>query len=204
MTQGRAHCSRCNRPETACICRWITPVSNRVEVLILQHPLEVDNAKNTAGLLHLCLRQSALHVGEGFDADWLAAKLAEGDKINLLLYPPTPDAGSLGLLSPAPLPDLTPYQPEQLRLVLLDATWRKSRRQLYLNPVLQTLPRLALRDCPASGYRIRKAEAPHQLSSLEAAARALSQLEHKDQDYAALEATFAGFVAQQLAWRHPG
>lgn len=201
MTDRRSRCSICHRPSNACICGWITPINNRVELLILQHPLEVNNAKNTAGLAQLSLSHSHLAVGEQFDENWLKARLAEGNKLNLLLYPPTTESESLGLLPAPPLPDLTRYQPEQLRLILLDATWRKSRKQLYLNPTLQGLPRLALEQCPPSAYRIRKAQAPHQLSSLEALVYALQTLEQNPDKYLPLLAAFEGFVNQQLAWR---
>ncbi len=60
----------------------------------------------------------------------------------------------------------------QLRLVVLDGTWRKSRKMLYLNPLLQALPRLPLVDLPALQYRIRKAQQAHQLSSFEASVAA--------------------------------
>ena len=70
---------------------------------------------------------------------------------------------------------------------------------LYLNPGLQDLPRLALHDVPASAYRIRKAHAPHQLSTLEAAAVALAQLEGDAGQYRPLLQAFDGFVQQQAA-----
>jgi len=81
--------------------------------------------------------------------------------------------------------------------VASSSTRRKSRKMLYLNASLQALPRLALQDLPPSAYRIRKAHAPDQLSSLEAAAYALSQLENRPEHYAPLFAGFAGFVEQQ-------
>jgi len=84
--------------------------------------------------------------------------------------------------------------------VVLDATWRKSRKMLYLNPALQALPRLALVDVAPSNYRIRKAHAPHQLSSLEAAAQALAQLEGNDAAFHPLFEAFDGFVQQQAAY----
>jgi DTW domain-containing protein YfiP len=117
----------------------------------------------------------------------------------LLLYPDTPADATLGI---APAPALAPEllrDPGLLRLVVLDATWRKSRKMLYLNPALQRLPRLALRDVPPSAYRIRKAHAPHQLSTLEAAAHALAQLESDALRYQPLLAAFDGFVQQQAA-----
>jgi DTW domain-containing protein len=83
----------------------------------------------------------------------------------------------------------------------LDGTWRKSRKMLYLNPLLQQLPRLALRDLPPSSYRIRKAHKPDQLSTLEATCAALAQLESDAGRFAPLLRAFDGFVAQQSAYR---
>jgi DTW domain-containing protein YfiP len=90
-----------------------------------------------------------------------------------------------------------------VRLVVLDATWRKSRKMLYLNVALQRLPRLALADVPASGYHIRKAHAPHQLSTFEAAACALAQLQGTEAAWPRLLEAFNAFVEQQASFaRH--
>jgi DTW domain-containing protein YfiP len=193
----RATCAACLRAESACICRFATPVASRVELLVLQHPLEVRNAKNSARLLHLCLPGSRLEVGESFDPAALDALLHEGARTPLLLYPETPGEAALGLPAPPAIDSALLERPDQLRLVLLDATWRKSRKMLYVNPLLQRLPRLGLQDVPPSAYRIRKAHAPDQLSSLEAAAYALSQLEKRPELYKPLFAAFDAFVEQQ-------
>jgi len=192
----RATCAACLRAQSACICAWVRPLASPVELLILQHPLEVANAKNSARLLHLCVTGSVLAVGEAFDADALAALLHAGGRTPLLLYPEAADA---------PVPAAAALPPAaRLRLVVLDATWRKSRKMLHLNPLLRQLPRLALRDMPASHYRIRKAHAPDQLSTLEASAHALGQIERDTARYAALFAAFDGFVGQQAAYLpHP-
>jgi DTW domain-containing protein YfiP len=195
----RATCATCLRPQSACICRWIAPVAAQVELLILQHPLEVANAKNSARLLHLCVAGSVLVAGETFDAEALSALLHGGGRAPVLLYPDTPVDGGVALAAPPTLDPGVLMAPSRLRLVVLDATWRKSRKMLYLNPLLPRLPRLALRDMPASGYRIRKAHAPDQLSTLEAAARALLQLEGDAAACAALLSAFDGFVEQQVA-----
>ncbi|GAB3388676.1 tRNA-uridine aminocarboxypropyltransferase [Massilia agri] len=191
----RARCAVCLRAGSNCICRWIRPVESGAALLVLQHPLEVGNAKNSARLLHLCVSGSALAVGEAFDTAELEALLHADGRAPVLLYPDTPGDAAL----PAP-PPLTPLPAQALRLVVLDATWRKSRKMLYLNPLLQRLPRLALLDVSPSGYRIRKAHAPHQLSSLEAAALALAQLERNAEKFHPLFDAFAGFVEQQAAF----
>ncbi len=201
----RARCPACLRAESSCICRWIAPVAHAVDVLILQHPLEVHNAKGSARLLHLSLPNSRMLTGEQFAPDTLATMLA--DKHNVLLYPETPGDRSLGIAPPPALDSAILRDParllSQLRLVVLDATWRKSRKMLYLNPQLQQLPRLPLRDTPASHYLIRKAHAPDQLSTLEATCYALMQLEQDASRFVPLITAFDGFVAQQLSYVMP-
>lgn len=171
-------------------------MASRAELLILQHPLEVRNPKNSARLLHLCLPASRLVVGETFDPDELHALLYADGRTPLLLYPDTPGDAALGI-APPPLDAGLPARPEALRLVVLDGTWRKSRKMLYLNTPLQRLARLALLDVPPSAYRIRKAHAPHQLSTLEAAALALARLEGDAGWSSPLLDAFDGFVQHQ-------
>jgi DTW domain-containing protein len=198
----RPVCGTCLRPQSACICRWIAPVDNIVEVLILQHPLETGEAKGSARLLQLSLANSRLAIGEAFDKQTLQALLhapferGEGDskhgtaaKQPVLLYPAdaAAPAGTVAI----------PTNPAQIRLVILDGTWRKTRKMLHLNPPLQQLPRLPLSDVPPSQYLIRKAHRPEQLSTLEATCHALMQLENAPTRYAPLLQAFDGFVAQQ-------
>lgn len=204
----RLQCRRCLRPQSACICQWIRPTPHTTEVLILQHPMEVHQAKGSARLLHLSLPHSRLVVGESFDDAALRALLfepfhPEENDVNddrpvrpLLLYP-VEDAA----------PEDNHSQPHDSvtdaadsvrhRLVVLDGTWRKSRKMLHLNPLLQQLPRFALHNPPASHYAIRKAHRPDQLSTYEASCHALMQLEGNAERFRPLLQAFDGFIAQQ-------
>ena len=172
----RALCTRCTRPATACICRWITPLASAVELLILQHPMEVSNAKGSARLLQLSVAHAVMAVGEQFSETQLHDLLFADDRVPILLYPNLPGERELGLAEPPALDPALLSDPARLRLVILDGTWRKSRKMLYQNRLLQQLPRLALTDVRESHYRIRKAHAPDQLSTLEASCLALAQL----------------------------
>jgi DTW domain-containing protein YfiP len=194
----RPLCPRCLLAQKTCLCALVAPVDSEVDVLILQHPLEVGNAKGTARLLHLCLPGSAMVAGETFGASELDALLYAGGRTPVLLFPDTPDEKSLGL-APPPCLDIDALAPANLRLVVLDGTWRKSRKMLYLNPALQMLPRLALQSLPASQYRIRKAQAPDQLSTLEASCHALAQLEGDLGKLAPILLAFERFVARHEA-----
>ncbi len=182
----------------------------------MQHPLEVMHAKGSARLLHLSLPHSHMLTGEVFDMPaclaWMDAQdaIAGGctpghSRHDLLLYPGTGAAQfPAGLLAPALGPDLLPdllWLPSQLRLIVLDGTWRKSRKMLCLNPALQQLPRLSLAPLQASRYLIRQAHRPGQLSTLEATCAALAQLEGDGDRFEPLLKAFDGFVAQQSGYQ---
>ncbi len=158
MTSARARCCvRCERAFCLCALVPCPALAHPTEVVLLQHPLEQREVKGTARLLALSLANCQLHVGEDF------APLPNPDaRVEALLYP---GEGAV------PVPDGTP--PDRLRLYVLDGTWRKSRLMLHRNPWLQALPRWPLATAPATRYRVRKAQAAHQLATLEAVAYAL-------------------------------
>jgi DTW domain-containing protein YfiP len=186
----RPQCTACLRPLSACICRWVAPTAHAVEVLVLQHPLEVHQAKGSARLLQLSLAHCRVVVGEAF-----AVPVWPVDgKHTLLLYPDSLQDTAPDLRASPPPPPEWPQAQSRLRLVVLDGTWRKSRKMLYQSPPLQQLPRLALRNLPLSHYRIRKAHGPDQLSTLEATCYALCQLEGGAARFQPLLDAFDGFV----------
>lgn len=192
----RERCPRCHRPLATCFCTWVQPVANRVDVLILQHPDESIAAKNTAGLLHQCLERSRLLQGETFETSALQAALFADEHQSFLLYPPLADYRSLGITPPPAAPRPSDFPLAKIRLVVLDATWRKSRKMLYLNPLLQELPLISLQSTPKSIYKIRKAHSENQLSTLEASCYALQQLEANSVDYKPVLEAMEAFVAQ--------
>lgn len=190
----RALCPRCLRALRACICACVRPVSNDTEVLIVQHPQEAGHIKNSARLLHLCLAHSRLLNQETIDELMWTTLLA--DKRCVLLYPAS-DAST-----PAFLPSQAGNGGD-LRLILIDASWRHSRQILAQSPQLQALPRLALPDDVIANYQpryqIRRAHQTHQLSSLEAAVLALQQWEEPTKFAPLLEA-FDDFNVMQMAF----
>lgn len=186
-------CPTCGRPRSTCLCVWVRPTANTLPVLLLQHPLEVKQAKGSARLLALSLVRCRLEVGEAFEAHALADWLAELGPTPVLLYPDTPALPPGGLL--------TQDGVAPSGLVVIDATWRKSLRMLHLSPALLALPRHALAAPPPSRYAIRVAPREEQRSTLEATCLALGVLE-KGLDgggpprYEPLLSAFDGFVAQ--------
>lgn len=210
----RLLCPICQRALTACICHWTSPIDHAIDVLILQHPLEVSNAKNSVRLLHLSLPYSKLVVGSVFDAEELHAMMHAPSRLRgvsstepvhpVLLYTDdvcTPetryfDARTMMVDKQETL--------KRVRLVIIDGTWRKSRKMLFENPILQTLPRMMLIDTPTSRYTIRKSHKPEQLATLEATGYALMQLERNSEKYHPLLTAFDNFVLQQGYMRMHG
>ena len=166
-------------------------------MLVLQHPQEQRHAKNSVALLRLSLAHCDVVVGERFAPDVLQAMLHHPGRDTLLLYPDVPAAPA----QPAPAPTAgTP-----LRLVVLDATWRKSLRMLLEHPALAALPRLLLVAPEPTRYRaIRAARRADQVSTLEATVQALAMLDGPSFDAAPLLDAFGCFVAGVAARRqHP-
>lgn len=204
----RPTCERCLRPRATCLCSWVTLVEASVEVLILQHPLEEHHAKGSARLLHLSLPGSRVVVGEAFASDamqsllydspnsYVPQKDAGGPPYPMLLYPQTPIDAHATSSGCTAMDNVTLTDPSRVRLVVLDATWRKSRKMLHLNPQLQYLPRLSLTGLPPSDYRVRKTNDPTHFSTLEAVVHALVQLESPGsrEKYQPLLDGFAAFV----------
>lgn len=147
------------------------PVGTRV--LVLQHPDEAGHAKNTVAFLTLGLSP--------------AARVLTGE-----VFPPSVAAPGAVLVYPGAAGD--PAAPAARELLLLDGSWRQSRRLLAANPWLAALPRLSLSEQP-SRYTIRRAHRPGQLSTLEAGLLALAAVEGEAARFEPLWAAFDRFVA---------
>ena len=176
----RAVCPRCERPARTCLCATLpAPVAVGTELLILQHPAEAGHAKNTTAFLRLGLAPAArLLRGEAFDPALAGPGTA-------LLYP-----GESEPVDPAGVS----------RLILLDGSWRQSRKLLAANPWLAALPRLALLPQPGR-YAIRRAHRAGQVSTLEAGLHALALLEGGPERFTPLWAAFDEFIRKGLSQR---
>lgn len=211
----RATCPRCLRPQATCLCALVRPTAHRTPVLVLQHPQEQRQAKNSVALLRLSLAHCEVVVGERFAPDALQALLHRPGQDARLLYPDVPAAPA-----PAPAPSATAASQTAgttaattattatanppLRLVVIDATWRKSLRMLLEHPALAALPRLSLTAPASTRYRaIRAARRGDQVSTLEATVQALAMLEGPSFDPAPLLDAFSCFVAGVAARQQP-
>jgi len=175
-------CYRCFWPKHLCWCPTLVPMETRTRFLFLMSPLEFKVTKaNTGRLTHLCLPNSALHMGTAFDDD-PAVQQVFNDPQNhcVLLYP---GKAATDLSDPAQVPALgANLGGRRLVVVLIDATWRGARKIHRLSPSLQRLPRIKFTPTTPSRYIIKKQPRPDCLSTLEAVHELMLVLERAGLD----------------------
>ncbi len=155
-------CPRCWVKVAHCVCAEVPRVETRTRVVVVRHEREAWKSTGTARVAGLALPHAAF-VAFGDDpreADAALPPLVEGA---YLLFPAEP---------PAPWP-----RGPVPALVLLDGTWRQTRRMLRKLPSLQRLPRLSLPAQAAEVPRLREPTVEGGRSTLEALAEALGRLE---------------------------
>jgi DTW domain-containing protein YfiP len=180
---SRPFCRTCLRPEGHCDCADLPRIETRTRVVLLQHPREARLARCSARLAHLALPNSELHRGVAFEADARVREVCARPGAALLYPGAAPRAG-------APVDTL----------VAVDGTWAQAAKMLKLNPSLAALPRVSLRPARPSGYGdLRREPAPDHLSTLEAVALALGELEGSPERFEPLVDVFRRGVERQLA-----
>ncbi|EXF87346.1 DTW domain protein [Bordetella holmesii 30539] len=95
----------------------------------------------------------------------------------LLLFP-----GPAAAVAAPPVPGGLPRL-----LVVPDATWRRARSMVARHPSLAALPRLTIAGAGQGRYRVRHADLPGALSTLEAVVAGLNAMESTDRFDALLE-----------------
>lgn len=190
----RQICPTCQRPLKVCYCSALVHIANRIKVLIIQHPLEQKHPFNTGRMAHLCLDNSELVVAESLSEAELARLLAPR---SALLYP------SLEWLPAVePLEASTLQARELEQLVVIDATWRKSKKILHLHPALQQLPRISFKGDLHSNYQIRRSSLANSLSTLESIVAAMQELE-PERDFQVMLQPFEKMIALQRGSSEP-
>jgi DTW domain-containing protein YfiP len=173
-----------------CLCAHFAPLETRTRVVILQHPREAVVPIGTARLAELGLKNAERHVGVDFAANARVRSAPSDPAAPPVLLYPGPDARDLSREPPA----------GPVTLVALDGTWWQAQKLFKKNPELARLPRYALRPRSPSRYRLRREPAAHCLSTIEALALALAELEGKSAGVERLLAPFDALVEQQLEY----
>jgi DTW domain-containing protein len=195
-----ADCPHCGKPQPLCICDSVTPIENKVSLLILQHPQEQDRALGTARLAARHFKGAVVRIGLSWPSlskalgrpvtdtsRWAvlylgSAKVAEFDTdaeivaINRKGELEANQRGILGRLE---------------GIVLLDGTWSQAKALWWRNPWMLKCRRVILGPHRPSRYGALRRE-PRQdgLSTIEAAGMLLASLERRPDIAETLEASF--------------
>ncbi|WP_024511944.1 tRNA-uridine aminocarboxypropyltransferase [Bradyrhizobium sp. ARR65] len=195
-----AECQRCQKPLPLCICDSITPIKNRISVLILQHPQEQDRALGTARLTALHFTDAVVKIGLSWPslAKALGRPVADPSRW-AVLYLGSANAAALdpgkeivALNRKGELADNQRTILERIEgVVLLDGTWSQAKALWWRNPWMLKCQRVILGPKRPSAYgELRREPRREGLSTLEAAALLIAALEKKPDIETTLNAAF--------------
>lgn len=198
-----AICPQCLKPMSLSVCDTVTPIENRVALLILQHPQEQDKILGSARLAAVSLTDATFKVG----LSWASLAKALG-------RPADPKKWAvlhLGSARPADFPkgrevvvldkkgnavaDQDRALGEIEGVVVFDGTWSQAKTLWWRNPWVLKAKRVALNPKQPSLYgKLRREPRREGLSTIEAAGLLISRLEDKPE----IEATLSGNFQRML------
>ena len=167
-SESRSFCNNCDFLKSRCLCDTLKLISNKVHLVVLQHPSESKHPLNTVRIMKKSFQEMTVLVGEDFSTDL---------KLNTLLCDPKNECALLYPGDNAVVLNTQQIAKNITHLILLDGTWRKAKKIFMLSKNLHSLPSIKLAPETTSDYRIRKAPSDQSLSTLEASAEALKYLE---------------------------
>ncbi len=199
-------CPRCAKPLPLCICDSITPIENKIALLILQHPQEQDRALGTARLTALHFKNAVLKIG----LSWPSLSKALGRPVD------DPSRWAVLYLGSAKVADLETDRDivainrkgeveENQRailkdiqgIVLLDGTWSQAKALWWRNAWMLKCQRLILGPRRPSRYgKLRREPRRDGLSTIEAVAMLLGGLEKRPDIEATLNDSFERMLAK--------
>src|ERR1700719_838479 len=199
-------CPHCHKPPALCICDSITPIENRIALLILQHPQEQDRALGTARLTALHFSDAVLKIG----LSWPSLSKALGRQVAdpsrwAVLYLGSANVADLETTSDIVAinrkGEIEDNQRAILRdiegIVLLDGTWSQAKALWWRNAWMLKCQRVILGPPHPSRYgQLRREPRRDGLSTIEAAAMLLGSLEKRPDSAATLHGSFERMLAK--------
>lgn len=201
-----AECPHCQKPLPLCVCDSVTPIANRLALLILQHPQEQDRALGTARLAARHFAHAVVKVG----LSWPSLSKALGRPVD------DPSRWAILYLGSAKVAELDTdreivaidrkgaIEVDQRGIlgriegvVLLDGTWSQAKALWWRNPWMLKCQRVILGPKQPSRYgELRREPRRDGLSTIEAAGMVLAALEKRPDIDETLSASFERMLAR--------
>jgi DTW domain-containing protein len=209
-----ADCPRCLKPLPLCICDSVTPIENRLSLLILQHPQEQDRALGTARLLALHFPGAVVKIG----LSWPSLSKALGRPVEnparwAILYLGSASAEALhsekqviALTRKGEVANQRAILERIEGVIVLDGTWSQAKALWWRNAWMLKCQRVILNPAHPSRYgRLRREPRRDTLSTIEAAGLLIAALEKRPGIAAALNTSFERMLARyrEVEKTHP-
>ena len=189
-----------------CICDSITPIDNKIELLILQHPQEQDRALGTARVAALHFKEATVKIG----LSWPSLAKALGKPVAdparwAILYLGSAKVTDYETDRDILAIDRKGQAEENQRallkdiqgIVLLDGTWSQAKALWWRNAWMLKCQRVILGPAKPSLYgKLRREPRKDGLSTIEAAGMLLASLERKPDIEATLNEAFERMLAK--------
>jgi len=199
-------CPHCGKPLPLCICDSVTPIENKVSLLILQHPQEQDRALGTARLTAMHFENAVVKIG----LSWPSLSKALGRPVDdpsrwAVLYLGSAKVSELDtdaeIVAINRKGEIEPHQRAILGdiegIVLLDGTWSQAKALWWRNAWMLKCQRIILGPKRASRYgQLRREPRGDGLSTIEAAAMLLAGLEKRPDIADTLNGCFERMLAR--------
>ncbi|MDI4231568.1 MULTISPECIES: tRNA-uridine aminocarboxypropyltransferase [unclassified Bradyrhizobium] len=206
LAEPVADCPHCGKPMPLCICDSVTPIGNRIGVLILQHPQEQDRALGTARLTARHFEEAVVRIGLSWPSLSKALEQPVADPSRwAVLYLGSAKVADLDTEAEVVAIDrkgaLEPNQRGILGriegIVLLDGTWSQAKALWWRNPWMLKCQRVILGPRQPSRYgQLRREPRRDGLSTIEAAGLLLAALEKRPDIAETLNASFERMLAR--------
>lgn len=158
---NRNVCYNCYRPQTSCMCRYITPIETKTRFVILMHPKEFKKTKNGTGhFTNLSLENCEIHIGVDF---------TENKSVNNIINDPSnicytlyPHKNSINLHNTS-----MTTEKKNMVIFLIDSTWPCSKAILAASPNIDALQKLSFTHTEVSKFTFKVQPKEYCLSTME-------------------------------------
>jgi DTW domain-containing protein YfiP len=206
VAEAIPECPHCHKPMPLCICDSITPIDNKIELLILQHPQEQDRALGTARVAALHFKKATVKIG----LSWPSLAKALGKPVAdparwAILYLGSAKVTDYETDRDILAIDRKGQAEENQRallkdiqgIVLLDGTWSQAKALWWRNAWMLKCQRVILGPAKPSLYgKLRREPRKDGLSTIEAAGMLLASLERKPEIETTLNEAFERMLAK--------
>jgi DTW domain-containing protein YfiP len=200
-------CPKCLKPPALCICDNVAPFTNRVTLLVLQHPQEQDVELGTARLAAAHFSNAVFKVGLSWPSLTKALGRGADPKRWAVLYlGSAKTAGGAEVMALDRTGNPLPDQNEALRdlqgVIVLDGSWSQAKALWWRNAWLLKCRRMALNPRQPSKYgKLRREARRDALSTIEAVALLMGRVEQKPGITSALYVSFTRMLDRYRASR---